>query len=97
MRLWAIKYADIDGRWWLDLALQERPPAIRWVLAGTDLLADGFDLVEGRFLVRKASIQSAELADWPSDTAVTLAPGTLQEATQVGPTSRASVGSAASA
>lgn len=96
MRLWAIKYADIDGRWWLDLALQERPPAIRWVLAGTGLLADGFELAEGRFLVRKASIQSAELADWPSDTAVTLVPGTRQEATQVGPTRHASVVSAAS-
>ena len=28
MGLWAIKYADIDDKWWVDVVLQEAPPAV---------------------------------------------------------------------
>ena len=28
MGLWAIKYADVDEKWWVDVVLQEAPPAV---------------------------------------------------------------------
>ncbi len=28
MGLWAIKYADVDDKWWVDVVLQEAPPAV---------------------------------------------------------------------
>lgn len=72
MGLWGIKYADADDKWWMDLVLQEAPPAVRLDQIGGCVVAAGFDSVTGRVLVRKASIPPEALNDWPSDTPVIL-------------------------
>jgi hypothetical protein len=72
MGLWGIKYADIDDKWWVDVVLQEAPPAVRSVKVGGSVVTDGFDNVTGPVLVRKGSVPPTALADWPSDTPVVL-------------------------
>lgn len=72
MGLWGMKYADADDKWWVDLVLQDAPPAVRLDQVGGRVVADGFDGVTGPVLVHKASIPSEALNDWPSDTPVIL-------------------------
>src|SRR5436309_15114285 len=72
MGLWGIKYSDIDEKWWVDVVLQEDPPAIRREKIGAQVVTDGFDGVSGPVLARKASIPPTALSDWPSETAVIL-------------------------
>jgi hypothetical protein len=80
MPLWGIKYADADDRWWVDLVCQDRAPEVRYLLIGARAVADGFHTFDGRLLVRKASVWSEDLADWPTDRPTLLAPlGTGEE------------------
>ncbi len=72
MGLWGIKYSDIDEKWWVDVVLQEDPPAIRREKIGEQIVTDGFEGVTGPVLARKASIPPTALSDWPSETAVIL-------------------------
>jgi len=72
MGLWAIKYADLDDKWWVDVVLQEAPPAVSREKVGGRLVTDGFQGVTGPVLARKASIPPTALDDWPSDTPVIL-------------------------
>ena len=72
MGLWGIKYADIDEKWWVDVVLQDAPPAIRREKVGEQVVTDGFEGVTGPVLARKASIPPTALSDWPSETAVIL-------------------------
>lgn len=80
MSLWGIKYSDIDDRWWVDLVCQEKVPEVRYVLIGARAIADGFQVSDGRLLVRKASIRPDDLADWPTDSPTLLAPVPTVEA-----------------
>jgi hypothetical protein len=72
MGLWAIKYADADEKWWVDVVLQEAPPAVSRQQVGGRVVTAGFDGVTGPVLARKASITSAAHEVWPSDTPVIL-------------------------
>ncbi len=72
MGLWAIKYADADEKWWVDVVLQEAPPAVSREQVGGRVVTAGFKSVTGPVLARKASIPPAALEDWPSDTPVIL-------------------------
>ena len=72
MGLWAIKYADIDEKWWLDVVLQEASPEVRRDKVGGRVVTDGFTGVTGAVLARKVSVPPASLEDWPSDTPVVL-------------------------
>jgi hypothetical protein len=72
MGLWAIKYADTDDKWWVDVVLQEAPPAVSWEEVGGRVVTVGFETVTGPVLAWKASIAPAALGDWPSDTPVIL-------------------------
>jgi hypothetical protein len=72
MGLWGIKYADIDEKWWVDVVLQDAPPAIRRAKVGEQVVTDGFEGVTGPVLARKASIPPTALSDWPSETVVIL-------------------------
>jgi hypothetical protein len=72
MGLWGMKYSDADDKWWVDMVLQETPPAVRLEQVGGRVVADGFDGVIGPVLVHKASIPPEALNDWPSDTPVIL-------------------------
>jgi hypothetical protein len=74
MPLWGIKYSDVDDRWWVDLVCQETAPEVRYLLIGARAVADGFHVLDGRLLVRKASIRPDDLADWPTDHPTFLAP-----------------------
>jgi hypothetical protein len=72
MGLWAIKYADIDDKWWVGVVLQEAPPAVSRQEVGGRVVTVGFESATGPVLARKASIPPAALGDWPSDTPVIL-------------------------
>lgn len=74
MPLWAIKYVDLDERWWIDLLLDEKTPKVRSVAMGARAFVDGFETAGGRMIVRETSIQGADLGDWPADTPVVLYP-----------------------
>ena len=43
MGLWGMKYSDADDKWWVDLVLQDAPPAVRLEQVGGRVVADGFD------------------------------------------------------
>ena len=72
MPVWAIKYVDIDDRWWLDLVSQERPPDVARRPIGSRVFTDGFRTGPGRVVVRKLSVAEGALADWPTDTPIAL-------------------------
>jgi hypothetical protein len=72
MGLWAIKYADVDDTWWVDVVLQEAPPGVCREKVGGRLVTGGFEDVTGSVLARRASIPPTALSDWPSDTPVIL-------------------------
>jgi hypothetical protein len=72
MGLWGMKYSDTDDKWWVDMVVQDTPPAVRLDQVGSRIVADGFDGVPGQVLVHKASIRPDALNDWPSDTPVIL-------------------------
>ena len=58
----------------MDLVCQEEAPEVRYLLVGAREIADGFHVLDGRILVRKASIRPEDLADWPSDRPTLLGP-----------------------
>ena len=72
MGLWAIKYADEHGKWWVDLVVQERPPAIARGKVGDRVITEGFADATGPVLARRVSIPPEALEDWPIDTPVIL-------------------------
>ena len=72
MGLWAIKYADEHEKWWVDLVIQENPPAVARGKAGDRVVTEGFADVTGPVLARRVSIPSEALEDWPIDTPVIL-------------------------
>ena len=74
MPLWAIKYMDMDERWWIDLILQDHRPEIENVIVGSEIFCDGFKTTNARILARKASVEATDLAEWPTDSAVVLRP-----------------------
>lgn len=74
MRLWGIKYMDLDERWWIDVVLEEEAPEVSSVVVGSRVFCDGFSRGRGATLVRRASVQPADLPDWPTDSAVLLRP-----------------------
>ena len=72
MGLWGMKYSDTHEKWWVDIGLQDAPPAVRLSQVGGRVVTDGFYAVTGPVLARKASIPPEALNDWPSDTPVIL-------------------------
>ena len=72
MALWAIKYADEHEKWWIDLVIQEKPPAVARGKAGDRVVTEGFTEVSGPVLARRVSIPADALEDWPIDTPVIL-------------------------
>ena len=74
MPLWAIKYVDIDDRWWLDLVYQERAPDVARTPVGSRVFTDGFRTGPGRLVAKKLSVAEASPADWPTDTPFALGP-----------------------
>ena len=72
MGLWAIKYADEHEKWWVDLVVQEKPPAVARGKVGDRVITEGFAEVTGPVLARRVSIPSEALEDWPMDTTVIL-------------------------
>ena len=40
MGLWAIKYADEHEKWWVDLVVQEKPPAVARSKAGDRVVTE---------------------------------------------------------
>ncbi|HLC40505.1 MAG TPA: hypothetical protein VJO34_02615 [Methylomirabilota bacterium] len=72
MPLWGIKFVDLDDRWWVDLIIQEQAPEVSYVRIGSQVVCDGFKPTEGRVVVRKASVQPADLSEWSTDTPVVL-------------------------
>ncbi|SRR6266508_3696812 len=74
MPLWAIKYVDIDDRWWLDLVYQERPPDVARTPIGSRVFTDGFRAGPGRVVAKKLSVAEGALADWPTDMPIALVP-----------------------
>ena len=63
---------DVDDRWWVDLIIQDQPPEVSYVSIGSQIACDGFNLKDGRVLVRRASVQPTDLSDWPTDTPIAL-------------------------
>jgi len=76
MRLWGIKYMDADERWWIDVILHEGEPEVGYAGVGSGVFCDGFKTAEGLVLIKKASIQPADLGDWPTDLPLILHPST---------------------
>lgn len=72
MGLWAIKYADEHEKWWVDLVVQEKPPAVARGKAGDRVVTEGFAEVTGPVLARRVSIPPGALEDWPIDTPIIL-------------------------
>ena len=72
MALWAIRYADEHEKWWIDLVVQDKPPAVARGKAGDRVVTEGFTEVSGPVLARRVSIPAAALEDWPIDTPVIL-------------------------
>lgn len=72
MRLWAIKYADEDEKWWVDIVCQDQPPTVVCRKVGGRVVVKGFGDVVGPVLTWKASIPADALEDWPTDTPVAL-------------------------
>jgi hypothetical protein len=80
MALWGIKYMDVDERWWVDLVIQAEPPEVATRVIGTGSFCEGFMAPDGRLLVRRASIDPADLSDWPTDSPVVLRPARRETA-----------------
>jgi len=72
MGLWAIKYSDEHEKWWVDVVLQDRPPAVVRGKVEGRVVTEGFAEVTGPVVARRASIPAAALGDWPADTPVIL-------------------------
>jgi hypothetical protein len=72
MGLWAIKYSDEHEKWWVDVVLQDKPPAVARGKVGNRVVTEGFTEVTGPVVARRASIPPGALEDWPADTAVIL-------------------------
>lgn len=72
MGLWAIKYADEDEKWWVDMVYQDGPPGVARGKVGARVVVKGFSDVMGPVLARKASIPADVLEDWPTDTPIVL-------------------------
>ena len=72
MGLWAIKYADEHEKWWVDVVVQDAPPAVARGKVGERVVTEGFTEVTGPMLARRVSIPAEALEDWPADTAVML-------------------------
>ena len=72
MGLWAIKYADEDEKWWVDMVCQDGPPGVARGKVGARVVVKGFSNVMGPVLVRKASIPADAFEDWPTDTPIVL-------------------------
>jgi len=72
MGLWAIKYADEDEKWWIDVVYQESPPGVDRGKVGERVVVKGFRDVTGPVVARRASIPPEILPDWPTDTPVVL-------------------------
>src|SRR5262249_50521873 len=77
MALWAIRYADEHEKWWIDLVVQDKPPAVARGKAGDRVVTEGFTEVSGPVLARRASIPAAAPADTPSHTPRILTRGAL--------------------
>jgi len=61
-----IKYSDIDEKWWVDVVLQDAPPAIRREKIGEQVVTDGFESVTGPVLVRKGEHTAHRLTTGPA-------------------------------
>jgi hypothetical protein len=72
MGLWAIKYSDEHEKWWVDVVLQDTPPAVARGKVESRVVTEGFAEVKGPVVARRASIPAAALEDWPADTPVIL-------------------------
>ena len=72
MGLWAIKYSDEHEKWWVDVVLQDTPPAVARGKVEGRVVTEGFAEVTGPVVARRASIPAAALEDWPADTPVIL-------------------------
>ncbi|HEX9409283.1 MAG TPA: hypothetical protein VGA23_06500 [Methylomirabilota bacterium] len=72
MGLWAIKYADEHDKWWIDVVLQDAPPAVSREKVGERVVTEGFAEVTGLLIARRTSIPADALEDWPADTPVIL-------------------------
>lgn len=72
MGLWAIKYTDEHEKAWVDVVLQDAPPAVARGKVGDRVVTEGFTDVTGPVVVRRASIPASALEDWPADTPVIL-------------------------
>jgi len=72
MGLWAIKYSDEHEKWWLDVVIQDAPPAVTRGKVGDRVVTEGFAEATGPVVARRASIPAGALEDWPADTPVIL-------------------------
>lgn len=72
MGIWAIKYADEHEKWWVDVVVQDAPPAVAREKIGDRALTEGFAEVTGAVVARRASIPADALEDWPTETPVIL-------------------------
>jgi len=72
MGLWAIKYSDEHEKWWLDVVIQDAPPAVTRGKVGDRVVTEGFAEATGPVVARRASIPAGTLEDWPADTPVIL-------------------------
>jgi hypothetical protein len=72
MGLWAIKYTDEHEKSWVDVVLQDAPPAVARGKVGDRVVTEGFTDVTGPVVARRASIPAFALEDWPTDTPVIL-------------------------
>jgi hypothetical protein len=72
MGLWAIKYTDEHEKCWVDLVIQDAPPAVARGKVGERVVTEGFAEVTGAVLARRASIPPEALDDWPTDTPLIL-------------------------
>jgi hypothetical protein len=72
MGLWAIKYSDEHEKWWVDMVVQNAPPAVARAKVGDRVVTEGFAEVTGAVVARRASIPATALEDWPAETPVIL-------------------------
>jgi hypothetical protein len=72
MGLWAIKYADEHEKCWVDVVVQEAPPAVARAKIGDRVVTEGFAAASGPVIGRRVSIPADALEDWPIDTPVIL-------------------------
>jgi hypothetical protein len=59
MGLWAIKYSDEHEKWWVDVVLQDTPPAVARGKVEGRVVTEGFAEVKGPVVARRASIPAA--------------------------------------